>query len=30
MLSLDRVGDERLAEWKRLVDIGDRVGLPAR
>ena len=27
MLSLDRVGTERLEAWKRLVDIGDHVGL---
>lgn len=27
MLSLDRIGDERLAEWKHLVDIGDHVGI---
>jgi lysyl-tRNA synthetase, class II len=27
MLSLDRVGAERLAEWKRLVDLGDHVGV---
>ena len=27
MLSLDRVGAERLEAWKRLVDIGDHVGL---
>ncbi|WP_370375551.1 lysine--tRNA ligase [Micromonospora sp. HM5-17] len=27
MLSLDRVGPERLEEWKRLVDIGDHVGV---
>ena len=27
MLSLDRVGDESLAEWKALVDIGDHVGV---
>ena len=25
MLSLDRVGEQRLAEWKALVDIGDHV-----
>jgi len=28
MLSLDRVGAERLEAWKRLVDIGDHVGIP--
>ena len=27
MLSLDRVGAESLEEWKRLVDIGDHVGV---
>ena len=27
MLSLDRVGAERLEEWKRLVDLGDQVGV---
>ncbi|MGC1210972.1 MAG: lysine--tRNA ligase [Micromonospora sp.] len=27
MLSLDRVGAERLDDWKRLVDIGDHVGV---
>ena len=27
MLSLDRVGTERLGAWKRLVDIGDHVGV---
>lgn len=27
MLSLDRVGKGRLDEWKRLVDIGDHVGV---
>ncbi|WP_341717936.1 lysine--tRNA ligase [Micromonospora sp. FIMYZ51] len=27
MLSLDRVGAERLADWKRLVDLGDLVGV---
>lgn len=27
MLSRDRVGDEALAEWKSLVDIGDQVGV---
>ncbi len=27
MLSLDRVGGHRLEEWKRLVDIGDHVGV---
>jgi lysyl-tRNA synthetase class 2 len=27
MLSLDRVGPERLEEWKRLVDLGDLVGI---
>ncbi|SDY11578.1 lysyl-tRNA synthetase, class II [Micromonospora pattaloongensis] len=27
MLSLDRVGAERLDEWKRLVDLGDHVGV---
>ena len=27
MLSLDRVGEERLADWKRLVDLGDHVGV---
>jgi lysyl-tRNA synthetase, class II len=27
MLSLDRVGPERLEDWKRLVDIGDLVGV---
>ncbi|AYY15132.1 lysine--tRNA ligase [Actinobacteria bacterium YIM 96077] len=26
MLSLDRVGEERLNSWKHLVDIGDHVG----
>ncbi len=26
MLSLDRVGPERLEAWKRLVDLGDHVG----
>lgn len=26
MLSLDRIGAERLEEWKHLVDIGDHVG----
>jgi lysyl-tRNA synthetase class 2 len=27
MLSLDRVGEQRLADWKRLVDLGDHVGV---
>ncbi|MET8363816.1 lysine--tRNA ligase [Micromonospora sp. NPDC005194] len=27
MLSLDRVGPERLEAWKRLVDLGDHVGV---
>jgi len=27
MLSLDRVGTERLEDWKRLVDLGDLVGV---
>ncbi|QOC89993.1 lysine--tRNA ligase [Micromonospora craniellae] len=27
MLSLDRVGPERLEDWKRLVDLGDLVGV---
>ncbi|MDX5458529.1 lysine--tRNA ligase [Micromonospora tulbaghiae] len=27
MLSLDRAGAERLADWKRLVDLGDHVGV---
>lgn len=27
MLSLDRVGAARLEEWKRIVDIGDHVGV---
>lgn len=27
MLSLNRVGAERLDEWKRLVDLGDHVGV---
>ncbi|MER5701105.1 lysine--tRNA ligase [Micromonospora sp. NPDC002296] len=27
MLSLDRVGAERLEDWKRLVDLGDHVGV---
>ena len=27
MLSLDRVGPDRLADWKRLVDLGDHVGI---
>ncbi|MFD6661607.1 lysine--tRNA ligase [Micromonospora chalcea] len=27
MLSLDRVGPERLADWKRLIDLGDHVGV---
>jgi lysyl-tRNA synthetase class 2 len=27
MLSLDRVGPDRLEEWKRFVDIGDHVGV---
>ncbi|TDC75706.1 lysine--tRNA ligase [Micromonospora sp. KC606] len=27
MLSLDRVGPERLDAWKRLVDLGDHVGV---
>ncbi|MEU0549641.1 lysine--tRNA ligase [Micromonospora sp. NPDC005979] len=27
MLSLDRVGAERLEAWKRLVDLGDHVGV---
>ncbi|MDQ7906964.1 lysine--tRNA ligase [Phytohabitans sp. ZYX-F-186] len=27
MLSLDRIGAERLEDWKRLVDLGDHVGV---
>lgn len=27
MLSLDRIGVERLDDWKRLVDLGDHVGV---
>jgi len=27
MLSLDKVGPERLEEWKRLVDLGDLIGV---
>ncbi|MDG4794332.1 lysine--tRNA ligase [Micromonospora sp. WMMD1082] len=27
MLSLDRVGADRLEDWKRLVDLGDHVGV---
>ncbi|PWR05246.1 lysine--tRNA ligase [Micromonospora acroterricola] len=27
MLSLDRVGPERLEDWKRLIDLGDHVGV---
>ncbi|MEU6022444.1 lysine--tRNA ligase [Micromonospora sp. NPDC047134] len=27
MLSLDRVGAERLEDWKRLIDLGDLVGI---
>ncbi|AXI78904.1 bifunctional lysylphosphatidylglycerol synthetase/lysine--tRNA ligase LysX [Peterkaempfera bronchialis] len=27
MLSLDRLGEERLAEWKRDIDLGDHVGI---
>ncbi len=27
MLSLDRVGEDALADWKHLVDIGDHVGV---
>jgi lysyl-tRNA synthetase, class II len=27
MLSLDRVGEKALEEWKRLVDLGDHVGV---
>ncbi|MDQ1688980.1 MAG: lysyl-tRNA synthetase, class [Frankiaceae bacterium] len=27
MLSLDKVGEERLADWKALVDLGDHVGV---
>lgn len=27
MLSLDRVGPDRLDDWKRLVDLGDHVGV---
>lgn len=27
MLSLDKVGQDRLDEWKRLVDLGDQVGV---
>jgi lysyl-tRNA synthetase, class II len=27
MLSLDRVGEQRLADWKHLVDLGDQVGI---
>lgn len=27
MLSLDRVGPEALEDWKRLVDLGDQVGI---
>ena len=30
MLSLDRVGAERLEAWKRLVDLGDHVGVHRR
>ncbi len=27
MLSLDRIGEQALADWKHLVDIGDHVGI---
>ncbi|WP_166346837.1 lysine--tRNA ligase [Phytoactinopolyspora limicola] len=27
MLALDRVGEQRLADWKHLVDIGDHIGV---
>jgi lysyl-tRNA synthetase class 2 len=27
MLALDRIGEQRLADWKHLVDIGDHVGV---
>ncbi|NYI05727.1 lysyl-tRNA synthetase class 2 [Allostreptomyces psammosilenae] len=27
MLSLDRLGEERLADWKRDIDLGDHVGV---
>jgi lysyl-tRNA synthetase class 2 len=27
MLSLDKVGEQRLADWKALVDLGDHVGV---
>src|SRR5262245_13777494 len=27
MISLDRVGEESLADWKSIVDIGDHVGV---
>ncbi|NDL58118.1 lysine--tRNA ligase [Phytoactinopolyspora mesophila] len=27
MLALDRIGEQRLADWKHLVDIGDHVGI---
>lgn len=27
MLSLDKLGEERLAEWKRDIDLGDHVGV---
>lgn len=27
MLSLDKVGERRLEDWKRLVDLGDHVGI---
>ena len=27
MLSLDRVGEQSLAEWKHMIDIGDHVGV---
>lgn len=30
MLSLDRVGPEALERWKRLVDLGDHVGVTGR
>ncbi|MCI4063103.1 lysine--tRNA ligase [Micromonospora sp. R77] len=30
MLSLDRVGAERLDDWKRLVDLGDHVGVTGK
>ena len=30
MLSLDRVGAEALEDWKRLVDLGDHVGVDRR